>query len=79
MGSRGKEDSGQGGGWQTQRGGQLWNGEGQATASRSHKVVAGRPWGPTSSIDTLGGTAGDRSRLRNPRLKCREIKAQTSD
>ena len=26
---------------------QMWNGAGQAVASRPHKVVAGRPCGPT--------------------------------
>ena len=47
MGSQGREDSQQGGGWQSQRGGRLWNGAGQAAASIPHKVVAGRPCGPT--------------------------------
>ena len=47
MGSRGREDSQQGGGWRTQQGGGLWNRAGQAAASRPHKVVAGRPCGPT--------------------------------
>ena len=46
-GQLGREDSPQGGGWQTQRGGGLWTGTGQAAASRPHKVVAGRPCGPT--------------------------------
>ena len=39
MGSRGREDSRQGSGWQTQRGGGLWNRAGSATAHR--------PLGPT--------------------------------
>ena len=30
-----------------QGGGGLWNGPGQAAASRPHKLVAGRPCGPT--------------------------------
>ena len=46
-GSWGGEDSRQSGGWQTQQGGRLWKGAGQAAASRPHKVVAGRPCGPT--------------------------------
>ena len=37
----------QGGGWQTQGGGGLGSGAGQAEASRPHKVVAGGPCGPT--------------------------------
>ena len=47
MGSQGREDSWQGSSWWTQQGGGLWNGAGQATVSRPHKVVAGRPCGPT--------------------------------
>ena len=46
MGSRGGDDLQQGGGWWTQQGGRLWNGAGQAAASRPHKGVAGRPCGP---------------------------------
>ena len=47
MGGWGREDLWQGGGWWTERGGGLWNGAGQAAASRPHNVVAGRPCGPT--------------------------------
>ena len=47
MGSQGREDSWQGSSWWTQQGGGLWNGAGQATVSRPHKVVAGRPCSPT--------------------------------
>ena len=47
MGSQGGEDSQQGSGWQTQRGGGLWNGADQAAAGRPHKVVAGSPCSPT--------------------------------
>ena len=47
-GSPGGEDSQKGGGWPTREvadcGG---GGAGQAAASRPHKVVAGRPCGPT--------------------------------
>ena len=46
-GRRGGEDLRQGGGWRTQQGGGLWNGACQAAASRPHKVVGGRPCGPT--------------------------------
>ena len=43
MGSWARQDLWQGGGWWTQRGDGLWNGAGQATASRPYKVEAGRP------------------------------------
>ena len=78
-GSWGREDPLQGGGWRTQRGGRLWNGAGQAAASRPRKVVAGRPCGPHSHVDRPGGTSAEWSRPRNPRLQRREIKPQTSD
>ena len=37
------------------------------------------PAAPHSCIDKLGGTAGERSRPRNPQLQREEIKPQTSD
>ena len=37
------------------------------------------PLAPHSSIDRLGGTAGERSRPPNPGLQHREIKPRTSD
>ena len=65
MGSQGREDSRQRGGWRTQRGGGLWSGEGQAAASSPYKVGAGRPCGPTfAQINREGQTqsAGERGR-----------------
>ena len=47
MGSWGGEDLRQGGGWQTQQGGGLWNGAGKAAASRPHKLVADKRCSPT--------------------------------
>ena len=58
MGSQGGEDSQQGSGSQTQQGGGLWSGAGQA--------AAGRPRGPIYVyIDKSGGMVGERSRPRN--------------
>ena len=37
------------------------------------------PTVPHSRVDKPGGTAGELSRPRNPRLQLREIKPQTSD
>ena len=37
------------------------------------------PAAPHSRTDKLEGTAGERSRPRNPGLQCWEIKPQTSD
>ena len=84
MGSWGGEDSQQGGGWQTQRGGGLWNGAGQARLQLAHptKWWLADPVAPHLHRDKprfISGTAGERSRLCTPGLQCGEIKPQTSD
>ena len=76
MGSQGGEDSQQGSGLWTQRGGRLWNRADQDAASRPHKVD---PAAPHSYIDKLGGMAGEQNRPHNPGLQPGEIKPQTSD
>ena len=43
------EDSQEGNGWQTQRGGGLWNVASQAAAGRPHKMMSGGPCSPTFS------------------------------
>ena len=73
MGSRGREDSQQGGGWQTKQGGRLWKKVGQA------RLQLADPATPHSRKDKTGGTVGNRSRPNNPGLQRREIKPQISD
>ena len=89
MGNRGGQESRRGGGWQTQRGGGLWNGVSKATAGRPSEVAdcgmgqarlqLADTKSPHSCIDKPGGTAGERSRPCNPGLQRREIKPETSD
>ena len=79
MGSWGRENLQKGGGWQTQRGGGLWSGAGQAAASRPHMVVAGRPCGPTFAHKP-GGMVGSEADWATPGSSLgKEIKPQTSD
>ena len=87
MGSWGRENLQKGGGWQTQRGGGLWSGAGQAAASRLHKVVAGRPSKLTdceagqARLQLAGKAAagGPGNRPCNPEFQREEIKPQTTD
>ena len=71
MGSRGRQDARQGGGWQTQLGGGLWNGTGQAAASRPHKVVAGRPCSPTFAHRSTGRNGEGVKQTVQPRAPAR--------
>ena len=68
----GGEDSQQGSSWQTQRGGGLHSGAGEAAQLAD-------PVAPHSCIDDSGGMAGEQNRPRNPGLQLGEIKPQTSD
>ena len=76
---RGGEDSQQGSGWRTQRGGGLGSGAGKGQlvdpASQWLVDLAVPHW----STDKQGGTTGERNRPHNPGLQGREIKPQTSD
>ena len=71
MGSWGREDLMQGSGWRAQQGDRC--GAGQAARQLAD------PSAPHSRTDKLGGTAGERSRLRNPGIQCGEIKPQPSE
>ena len=57
MGSRGGEDSRQGSGWQTQRGGGMRQARLQLEDPTRWWLAA--PEAPHSRIDKLGGTAGE--------------------
>ena len=71
MGSRGGEDSQQGGGWWTQRDGGLWNGAGQTAASRPHKVEAGGLCSPTFMHRYTRRNGGGSNQTTQPRAPAR--------
>ena len=64
MGSWGGEDTRQGGGWQTQRGGRLWSGErgGQSCSWLARQQLADHEV-PHLRSDKLGGTTGEQPRV----------------
>ena len=78
-GSRGGEDSWQGGAGGLSKMANCGMGQARLQLADPTRWGVADPVAPHSHIDKPGGTLGEQSRLRNPELQCGEIKPQICD